>query len=299
VVLSNYSGTELTVNGVAVTGPDASAFAVTQDNCSGVTVPPDGSCRVRFRFNPTRVGGHSAQVEFANDAEDPPPSASLTGTGVDPAALIPASIAFGSRGDHTTTGPRTVTLSNLGAANLEVSSVALAGGDATSFRLSGDACSGATLATGQSCTVQVRFRPLGTGAKATQLRFDDSAPTSPHTVALSGTGTPAPWLERSTRALKFGYAHVGSTSPSKTVTLSNVGSAAMTITAITKEGANPSDFRNLTETCTAVRTLNPGETCTASIAFRPTATGVRTARLTISDSAPRNPHHVALSGTGR
>jgi hypothetical protein len=56
--------------------------------------------------------------------------------------------------------------------------------------------------------------------------------------------------------------------------------------------------RNLTQTCTAMGTLNPGQSCTASIDFRPTATGPRTASLTITDTAPRNPHHVGLTGTG-
>jgi Abnormal spindle-like microcephaly-assoc'd, ASPM-SPD-2-Hydin len=172
------------------------------------------------------------------------------------------------------------------------------GADAGSFPLGGDTCTGQTLVTGQSCTVQVRFRPLGVGAKTAALRFSDSAIDSPQTVALSGTGTPSPWLERSVQGLKFGHIAVGATSPAKTVTLTNVGSAPMTIKGIAKEGANPTDFRNLTQTCTAIGTLNPGQSCTASIAFRPTATGPRSATLTITDSAPRNPHHVALSGTG-
>ncbi|MFL5888572.1 MAG: choice-of-anchor D domain-containing protein, partial [Solirubrobacteraceae bacterium] len=110
--------------------------------------------------------------------------------------------------------------------------------------------------------------------------------------------TPSPWLERSVQGLKFGRVRVGVTSPAQTVTLTNVGSAPMTISAIAKEGTNPDDFVGLTETCTALGTLGPGQSCSASVAFHPTATGTRAATLTMTDTAPRNPHHVALSGTG-
>jgi hypothetical protein len=80
------------------------------------------------------------------------------------------------------------------------------------------------------------------------------------------------------------------------VTLTNVGSAGMTISAITVEGTNAGDFTGLTHDCSS---LAPGVSCSAQVAFRPTATGSRTAKLTISDTAPGSPHHVALSGTGK
>jgi hypothetical protein len=65
--------------------------------------------------------------------------------------------------------------------------------------------------------------------------------------------------------------------------LTNVGSANMTISAITVGGANPGDFPGLAHNCAS---LAPGQSCTASIAFRPTASGTRTATLTVTDTAP-------------
>ena len=191
-----------------------------------------------------------------------------------------------------------MTLTNVGGADLTVTGTAITGTDAASFPASDDTCAGHVLTTGQSCTVGVRFRPLGAGGKEARLRFTDSATDSPQSVALTGTGTPSPWLERSVQGLKFGRVRVGVTSPAQTVTMTNVGSAPMTISSITKEGTNPDDFADLTETCTGLNTLDPGQSCTASIAFRPTATGTRSATLTITDTAPRHPHHIALNGTG-
>jgi hypothetical protein len=130
------------------------------------------------------------------------------------------------------------------------------------------------------------------------MTFADDAIGSPQTVTLSGTGTPGPWLERRAQGLKFGHVRVGSTTAPQTVTLTNIGSAPTTITKIAKEGIDPADFSNLTQTCTGQGPLDPGDSCTAAIAFRPTSTGTRTATLTITDTAPRNPHHVSFTGTG-
>jgi Abnormal spindle-like microcephaly-assoc'd, ASPM-SPD-2-Hydin len=253
---------------------------------------------VTVRFHPDRVGARAARLEFTDDAPGSPHSVALSGTGVSPVALTPSSIAFPPSPDHYDGAIRTVTLTNVAPADLTIHAVALRGADAGSFIVRGDTCTGQTLAGGQTCTVQVRFRPLGAGAKTAALRFSDSAIDSPHTVQLAGTGTPGPWLERSVQALKFGHSRVGATTAAKRLTLTNVGSAPLTIFGIAKGGLNPADFRNLTQTCTAMGTLNPGESCTASIAFRPTATGPRAATLTITDTAPRNPHHIALNGTG-
>jgi FG-GAP-like repeat len=214
--------------------------------------------------------------------------------------LDPSSILWAPRPDRTESELRTATLENHTGRDLAVGEVALAGPDASSFRLpsSYDECTGTTVPDGESCTVKVRFRPIGVGPKSATLVFSHDGPGSPQTVTLSGTGTPGPWLERSVQALDFGSTPVGSATLAKTVMLTNVGSAPLTINGIAKDGANPTDFRNLTQNCTAVGTLDPGESCDASIAFRPTATGLRTANLTITDTAPRNPHHVGLSGRG-
>jgi hypothetical protein len=106
-------------------------------------------------------------------------------------------------------------------------------------------------------------------------------------------GTPGPWLQRSTQGLKFGRWPVGTTAPTQSVTLTNVGSAGMHITAISVQGANPGDFPGLTQNCLGLSRLAPGQSCTAGTAFRPTAVGTRTATLTIDDTTPRSPHRVS------
>jgi hypothetical protein len=212
--------------------------------------------------------------------------------------LSPSSIAFQPRPDHSQSERKTVTLTNDGSSDLTVTGVAVSGTDTASFLLSGDTCTNAILPSGQTCTVLVRFRPLGTDVKTASLQFTDDAPDSPQTVTLTGIGTPGPWLTRSARALRFGHQPVNTTAPVQTVTLTNEGSAPMSIIAFTLGGANTGDYTGFTQTCTALAGLDPGDSCTGRVAFRPTASGPRTATLTTIDNAPRSPHHVALTGTG-
>jgi len=298
VELSNLGATPLTLAAVSLAGGQPASFSTGNDTCSGATLASAQKCTVDVSFGPQRTGAKTTTLVFTDDGGATTQLVPLSGTGTSPVQLSPTSLAFGSRPDHSTSGAKTVTLTNVGGADLTISGTAVTGTDATSFLAGADTCTGKVLTTGQTCTVRVRFRPLGAGEKTAGLRISDSATDSPQTVALTGTGTPSPWVERSVQGLKFGAVRVGVTTPAKSVTLTNVGSAPMTISAIAKEGTNPDDFVGLTETCTALGSLGPGQSCSASVAFHPTATGTRAATLTMTDTAPRNPHHVALSGTG-
>jgi hypothetical protein len=215
-------------------------------------------------------------------------------------SLDPSSIVWEPQPDSTESEFRTATLQNHSGGSLAVDEVALGGPDASSFGLPSayDECTGTTVPDGQSCTVKARFRPDGVGPKSASLSFSHDGPGSPQSVALSGTGTPGPWLTPSVQGLKFGQVPVGTTTATKTVTLTNTGSAAMNISEIAVEGTNSGDFVGLSETCTSLASLGPDESCSVEIAFRPTAAGARRAVLTINDSAPRNPHHVGLYGMG-
>ena len=96
-------------------------------------------------------------------------------------------------------------------------------------------------------------------------------------------------------SLTFGNEPVDTTSSSQTVTLNNTGSAALSITSIAFTGADPADF---TENNTCGSSVAAGGTCTIAISFTPSASGARTASLTITDNASGSPQSVALSGTG-
>ncbi len=92
----------------------------------------------------------------------------------------------------------------------------------------------------------------------------------------------------------FGSVAVAS-APTKTVTLSNPGNAVLSISSIALTGPQSSDFKQ-TNTCgTAVV---PGSSCTFTLTFTPSALGLRTASIHITDNAFGTPQVLNLGGTG-
>jgi hypothetical protein len=87
---------------------------------------------------------------------------------------------------------------------------------------------------------------------------------------------------------------VGSTSVSQSVTLTNSGGAALSVTSIALTGTNSGDFAQ-TNTCGS--SVAAGANCNISVTFKPTASGSRTATVIITDSSAGSPHTVALTGT--
>ena len=144
-----------------------------------------------------------------------------------------------------------------------------------------------------SCTVNVTFTPSVASAESAKLVFTDVDPSSPQFATLTGTGTnSAPVVLLTPTSLNFGGQLVTTTSsPAKTITLKNNGTATLNLMPIASSG----DFAE-TNTCGA--TLPASMSCTISATFTPTATGARNGTITITDDANGSPHTVPLTGTG-
>jgi Pectate lyase superfamily protein/F5/8 type C domain/Abnormal spindle-like microcephaly-assoc'd, ASPM-SPD-2-Hydin len=106
-----------------------------------------------------------------------------------------------------------------------------------------------------------------------------------------GGGTPTATLAASPTSLSFGSQTVGSTSAAQTVTISNTGSAAASVSSIAASGA-------FAETNTCGSSIAAGASCTASVTFKPTAAGSASGSLTVSSNATNPTLTVGLSGTG-
>src|SRR5207247_5512899 len=63
-------------------------------------------------------------------------------------------------------------------------------------------------------------------------------------------------------------------------------------------GTNPGDFGQTNNCPLSPSTLATGATCTINVTFTPTATGTRSAILTVTDSASNSPQTSGVSGTG-
>jgi len=109
------------------------------------------------------------------------------------------------------------------------------------------------------------------------------------TIPLTG-GLAPPGV--SPNSLSFGNEVVGKTSPAKTVTLKNTGTATLEISSIKPTG----DFAISANTCGAA--LAGKKSCNVSITFTPMALGKVSGTLTFTDDAVNSPQTVPLSGTG-
>jgi hypothetical protein len=100
----------------------------------------------------------------------------------------------------------------------------------------------------------------------------------------------------SATSLSWHKVAVGHTSGAQVITVTNT-SITRTI-AISSIAVSP-NFIEAANTCPAVpATLPAGATCTISVAFRPTTSGVLTGTLSIDDNAANSPQLVTLTGTG-
>jgi hypothetical protein len=108
----------------------------------------------------------------------------------------------------------------------------------------------------------------------------------------------APHVHLAPSPLAFGSVTTGTSSSASVVTLTNDGSAALTISNIAIGGANPGDFSQNNNCPMSSNTLAAGANCTINVTFTPTLTGARSATLSITDNAGDSPQTVTISGTG-
>jgi archaellum component FlaF (FlaF/FlaG flagellin family) len=142
-------------------------------------------------------------------------------------------------------------------------------------------------ATGTASPTRTPTATATTSATATATRT--VTPTSTRTP--TPTPTPMAVASATPASLSFKKQLVGTISAAKTVTLSNKGNAALSVSSISTSAS----FIQ-TNTCTAL--LLPGSSCTIQVKFKPSAKGSITGGLTINDNATNTPQLVTLSGTG-
>jgi hypothetical protein len=96
-------------------------------------------------------------------------------------------------------------------------------------------------------------------------------------------------------SVEFGSEVPGVSTPPQTITLSNTSpSLQLAIVTIATSG----DFKVSSDGCSG-HNLGQGASCQVGVLFDPTAAGIRTGTLSITDPAANgSPHTIALSGTG-
>lgn len=279
VTLTNTGGIALTVSSVAVSGD----FHET-DNCQSGSVAADATCAIQVTFTPTQAGSRTGQLTINANISGGALDVALSGTGGSPSlvALLPSELDFGQVAVNVTSSPLQLTVQNTQSTAVSVTSIGFSG----PFALASDAC-GNSIAASSSCQLTVTFTPTQAGAVSGTMSLVDSAGTQ--TAVLTGTGAKPPTDTLAPSSLTFVGTVVGQPSSAQVVTLTNSGGLPLTAIAVRASGS----FQT-SSACGAQ--LAAQSSCAISVVFNPTATGVQTGTLTVTDAL--RTQTAALSGTG-
>ena len=192
---------------------------------------------------------------------------------------------------------QSVTVTNAGTAPLIITSVALAGSNPGEFVLDPpSACLGASVPAGGTCVVNIRLKPTTSGNKgATVVVYDNSA-GAPHSFTVKGAGI-APQMALNTASLDYGTQTVNVASAPQRVIVKNIGDGPMTITGVAIICTNGTDFTVVNNNCVGTP-IQPGDSCSIALSFKPGATLPRVGTLVITGTATNSPQQVSLSGVG-
>jgi hypothetical protein len=310
---SNVGATAMTITGLSVSGAAAADYTRGGSCTTSTSLGASQSCTVNITFAPAAAGTRSATLAIttgnAGNASIP-----LSGNGV---ALPDATLsgvpltAFPSTLVGTTGATiRTVTINNP-RGNPITYGTAFAGTNATDFQIASESCGTHVVPAGAACNVGIRFAPAngsaGSRTGSLVLSFvgsgTDPNPTNLST-GLSGTAAlPAPGFSITSTSLSFS-APVNTTASSATLTISNIGTATLTLNTIVLGGSFTADY-SVGGSCSngtvlAVAGL-PGSSCTVTLGFTPGAVGSRDATLTITHNDPTvnaGSTVVSIAGTG-
>ena len=301
VLLNNASNTALAIQGIVITGSNATDFA--QSNDCGRSVAVGTSCTFSVTMTPTAAGPRRASLTVMDRAPGGSQTVILSGIGSAPTVSVsPPSLSFGNRPTGTISAVQNITVSNGGPGILLITNIAIIGADASDFAQTKNC--GNRVGPRRSCTIGVTFRPIANGSRVAAATLSDNASGGAQTVSLAGiaTGPPSgsgnalaePIL--SSTSLSFGNQPIAVSSSMQTITLSNNTGAALSIAGLTIGGANAGDFAEIANSCGA--SMAAGGACTIGVSFTASDAGQRTTTLSITDNASNSPQTVSLTGTG-
>ncbi|MBI4870379.1 MAG: choice-of-anchor D domain-containing protein [Candidatus Riflebacteria bacterium] len=268
VPITNAGNVALTVT--AVDGLSGTGFSSL--TTFPLSVPVGQAGAVSLRFAPVASGAASATLAFVSNTNltlGVSPTVALSGRGTQPIIVVPSTIDFGN---VLTQASQSRAIQNTGLGPLQITSISLQGTDVADFSLTSPTTP-ATIPEGGSITLTVGFAPSALGARTAGVVIASDDPRAPTTgIGLTGTGSGGQ-LTAGAPSLDFGsVTYPGNAT--RTLTLTNSGNAALTLTAFAFSDAA---FSRLVPALPL--SLAPGASTTASLQFAPSTTGTVIATL--------------------
>jgi len=276
------SDNRIDIIGADLTGGSTIAMSMT----GGFNVP----VQIPYPAQGTEVVIDDFNGDGRLDFEEGPNSIYLA-TSVD---VSPTSLSFPATGVGIASQPLQVIVTNNGPSGVGIGALTFSGSSPDDFRQSNDCA--VRLPAHSTCSVEVTFVPTNDLVRAAILNILDSNGT--HSLLLTGTGADsAPVVKLSSQALNWPTVPLGQSGATASVKVTNIGNANLTGLAVSLTGSNTSEFEITNNTCGTIG--KPGGSCSVSIVFMPTSTGVQTATLAFTDNAYGSPQLVLLTGTGQ
>ncbi len=283
------------VRSVSFTGPDAAAFALVA-GIPTYRVDAATSHFGEFRFEPTRVGLHQAQLVIVTQSDTLVQN--IQGTGVAPLlAIVNTRVDFGRIPLNTSKDTLGVaTVRNVGNAPLTITDVRHAGPNDTDFTTIAGGGS-FVLQPGDTHLMDLRFTANDSGRTSGTLEFSYNGVGSPAMVQLiaEGISTNPPSLD--TISVDFGRVPIGTSKDTLEVaTVRNVGNAPLTITDVRHAGPNDTDFTTIAGGGSFV--LQPGDTHLMDLRFTANDSGRTSGTLEFTYNGVGSPAVVQLFAEG-
>lgn len=250
----------VTVTGVSV----PTGYTLAADGCSGTTLRDTATCSIAIDLTPTAASTSTLGAVH------------VTSTGGDldvatenqprrPFLVTPTALSFGAEIVGSTSPVQDVTVTNV---TTRPQHMAFAHPAFPGFLVT-DGCTGTTLAPAASCRVGIAFAPsTPTGYFQSHTVRVDGVDAGLSLYGAGQTQPPASWLQVTPTSLDFGDVDTAEPAPPQSVTVTNQGTAPVTLTGRVVHDRE----LQVIDPC-AGTTLAPGASCTSTVRPRPAAAG--------------------------
>jgi hypothetical protein len=180
--LKNTGSSTISISGATLTGSDFKLCKLAYP--LSLTVGQTANCTVQF--TPSSAGSKSGGIVFSSNASDKTLTVSLSGQGAAATrvlAVTPGSLNFGNvpKGKSEALA---VNLKNTGNSSVVISGISTS----SSALTTSGGVQGATIAAGQSATLDIQYAPTSLGALSGTVTVTSNAAGSPAIITVAGDG---------------------------------------------------------------------------------------------------------------
>lgn len=241
LTISNSGGCTLSVTGISSSSAE---FQTAGTLSFPLKIAPGSSLQVPIRFKPTSLGGKTANIAVSsNDPTTPDKVVAVSGNTPPGDIRVTGSTDFGDVcANLQTPAEKTISVANVGACNLKVTSVAFDPA-CSDFTLINNPFP-ATVSHDSHNDVVIRFTPTSAGPKSCTLVISSDDPDSPTVTKTVTANTPAASIDvpPNQSFLPEVIQSIGTCQSQKPFPISNTGKCNLNVTNVVIGGVNGGDY---------------------------------------------------------